>query len=108
MCESGRVVHHLRNNVENEHNTILIVGYQAQHTLGRRIVERRPKVRILGVERELHARVVVMNAFSAHGDKNDLHQYVARAKGRVAFSWCTASPSSRSRWPRRWRKRASR
>ena len=43
MCEAGRVLHHLKNNVESEHNTILIVGFQAQHTLGRRIVERRPE-----------------------------------------------------------------
>ena len=81
MCESGRVLHHLKNNVEDQHNTILIVGFQAQHTLGRRLVERRPMVRILGVERELHARVEVMNAFSAHADKNDLHEYGVHARG---------------------------
>jgi metallo-beta-lactamase family protein len=59
----------------------LIVGFQAMHTLGRRLVERRPKVKILGVERDLYARVVVMNAFSAHGDKNDLHAYAHAAEG---------------------------
>jgi metallo-beta-lactamase family protein len=72
MCEAGRIVHHLKNNVEDEHNTILIVGYQAQHTLGRRIVERRPRVRLLGVERDLRAKVEVLNSFSAHADRNDL------------------------------------
>ncbi len=81
MCESGRVLHHLKNNVSDERNTILIVGFQAQHTLGRRLVERRPKVRILGVERDLYARVVVMNGFSAHGDKNDLEAYARGARG---------------------------
>jgi metallo-beta-lactamase family protein len=81
MCESGRILHHLKNNVEDDRNTILIVGFQAQHTLGRRLVERRPKVKILGVERDLYARVVVMNGFSAHGDKNDLMAYAAGAKG---------------------------
>jgi metallo-beta-lactamase family protein len=75
MCEAGRILHHLRNNVEDERNTIMIVGYQAQHTLGKRIVERRPRVRILGVERDLRAQVVVMNAFSAHADKNDLMEF---------------------------------
>src|SRR5439155_18892661 len=65
MCEAGRVLHHLRNAVESENNTILIVGFQAMHTLGRRLVEWRPNVRILGVERDLFARVVEMNAFSA-------------------------------------------
>ncbi len=81
MAESGRILHHLKNNVSDDKNTILIVGFQAQHTLGRRLVERRPKVRILGVERDLYARVVVMNGFSAHGDKNDLLAYAAGAKG---------------------------
>jgi metallo-beta-lactamase family protein len=81
MCESGRVLHHLKNNVGDERNTILIVGFMAQHTLGRRLVERRPRVKILGVERELFARVVVMNGFSAHADKNDLRAYARGAKG---------------------------
>jgi len=72
MCEAGRIVHHLRNNIEDDRNTILIVGFQAQHTLGRRIVERRPRVKIHGVDRDLRARVEVLNAFSAHADKNEL------------------------------------
>ena len=83
MCEAGRVLHHLRNNCENPKNTILIVGFMAQHTLGRRIVEKRPRIRILGVERDLHAQVKVMNAFSAHADKNDLRAY-AHACGKDA------------------------
>jgi metallo-beta-lactamase family protein len=81
MCEAGRVLHHLKNAVESDRNTICIVGFQAQHTLGRRIVERRPRVRILGVERDLFANVVVLNAFSAHGDKNDLRDYARKAEG---------------------------
>jgi len=72
MCEGGRVVHHLRNNIEDPKNTIVIVGYQAQHTLGRRIVERRNRVRIFGVERDLRASVRVLNAFSAHADRDEL------------------------------------
>lgn len=78
MCEGGRIVHHLRNNIENPSNTILIIGYQAQHTLGRRIVERRRKVRIFGVERELNARVEIINSFSAHADKNELIEFAER------------------------------
>src|SRR5262249_49029754 len=81
MAEAGRILHHLKNGVSDDRNTILIVGFQAQHTLGRRLVERRPKVRVLGVERDLFARVVVMNGFSAHGDKNDLVAYARGAKG---------------------------
>jgi metallo-beta-lactamase family protein len=80
MCEAGRILHHLKNNVGDERNTVLIVGFQAQHTLGRRLVEKRPRVRILGVERDVFAKVVVLNAFSAHGDKNDLTEW---ARSRV-------------------------
>jgi len=81
MCEGGRIVHHLRNNVEDPRNTIVIIGYQAQHTLGRRIVERRRKVRIWGVTRLLHAQVRVLNAFSAHADRDELLWW-AKACGR--------------------------
>jgi len=75
MCEFGRVVHHLSATIENRKNTVLIVGYQAQHTLGRRLVELRPRVRIFGVERERHAEVAVLNGFSAHAGQNDLVRY---------------------------------
>lgn len=75
MCEFGRVVHHLVAAIENRKNTVLIVGYQAQHTLGRRLVEQRPRVRIFGVERERRAEVVVLNGFSAHADQGDLLAY---------------------------------
>jgi metallo-beta-lactamase family protein len=81
MCEAGRILHHLKNNIEDSRNTILIVGFQAVHTLGRRIVERRPRVKVLGVERDLNAQVKVMNAFSAHGDKNDLRDYAHHVAG---------------------------
>jgi metallo-beta-lactamase family protein len=76
MCESGRIVHHLHNNIEDTRNTILIVGYMAKDTLGRRLVERERFVRIFGIEHELNAEVVVMNAFSAHADSNGLIEFV--------------------------------
>jgi metallo-beta-lactamase family protein len=82
MCESGRVLHHLRNTIGDERNTILIVGFMAQHTLGRRLVERRPKVRILGLERDLYAQVVVLNAFSAHADRDELRQHALAIRPR--------------------------
>ena len=72
MCEAGRVVHHLNNHIEDRASTILIVGFQAEHTLGRRIVEKRPSVKIFGVTRQLNAEVVVLNGFSAHADRDDL------------------------------------
>jgi metallo-beta-lactamase family protein len=76
MCEGGRIVHHLRNSVENDKNMVIIVGYMAQHTLGRRIVERRDRVKIFGVERDLYAEVRVLNAFSAHADRDELLWWV--------------------------------
>lgn len=75
MCEAGRVLHHLRNHIEDQRCTILIVGFQAQHTLGRRLVERRPRVRILGMEHDVAAHVHVMNGFSAHADKRELREF---------------------------------
>ena len=75
MCEFGRVVHHLVATLENRKNTVLIVGFQAQHTLGRRLVEQRSRVRIFGVERERHAEVAVLNGFSAHAGQDDLVRY---------------------------------
>jgi len=80
MCEAGRILHHLKSTVEDAKNTVLIVGYQAEHTLGRRIVERRPRVKIFGVERDLRAEVVVLNGFSAHADRDDLLAYAAQCR----------------------------
>jgi metallo-beta-lactamase family protein len=81
MCEAGRILHHLKGAIEDERNTVLIVGYQAQHTLGRRLVEQRARVKIFGVERDRRAEVVVLNGFSAHADQKDLLAY---AKGTAA------------------------
>ncbi len=77
MCENGRILHHLKNNMENPHNTIVIIGYMAKDTLGRRISEREKTVRIFGRPYELRAEVVVLNAFSAHADRSGLINYVA-------------------------------
>ena len=77
MCESGRILHHLQNNIEDSRNMILVVGYMAQDTLGRRIVEKLPFVKIFGVEHELNAEVVVINAFSGHADQTELLEFVS-------------------------------
>ncbi len=77
MCESGRILHHLKNNVEDSRNTILVVGYMAKNTLGKRIVDRERIVRIFGVEYELNAEVVIINAFSGHADKIELTDFVS-------------------------------
>ena len=75
MCEAGRILHHLKNNVEDRRNTVLIVGFMAENTLGRRIVEKEPVIRIFGEEHPLRAEVVKMNGFSAHADRNELLAY---------------------------------
>jgi metallo-beta-lactamase family protein len=72
MCESGRILHHLKHTIENPNNTVLIAGFQAEHTLGRRIVEGRPEVRILGRPFKLRAEVVVLNGLSSHADHGEL------------------------------------
>jgi metallo-beta-lactamase family protein len=76
MCETGRIVHHLKHNIEEPRNTVAIIGYQAPETLGRRIVEKRPEVRIHGRMWNLRAEVVVMNGFSSHADQNDFRDYL--------------------------------
>jgi metallo-beta-lactamase family protein len=78
MCETGRIVHHLRNNIGNPKNTVLIVGFMAEHTLGRRLVEKQPIIRIFGEEHHLRAQVVKLNAFSAHADHDELLEYIGR------------------------------
>ena len=88
MCEFGRIVHHLRNNIENPKNMVVIVGYQAQHTLGRRIVERRPQVKIFGVKRPLRAEVKVLNAFSAHADRDELLWWADECGPQVKRYFC--------------------
>lgn len=72
MCEGGRILHHLRNNLDKDTTTILMVGYQAKGTLGRRLQEGAKKVRIFGLEHEVWARVETVHTFSAHADKDDL------------------------------------
>ncbi|RKY36726.1 MAG: MBL fold metallo-hydrolase [Candidatus Omnitrophota bacterium] len=80
MCESGRILHHLKNTIEDKKNTIIVVGYMAQNTLGKRLVEHSADVRIYGEEYKLNANVVVNNAFSAHADRNALISYVMNCK----------------------------
>ena len=72
MAEAGRIQHHLKNNIGDPRNTVLIVGWQAPNTLGRRLVEQAPVVRIFGMEYHLEAEVVTLNGFSAHADQPGL------------------------------------
>ncbi|MCP5118146.1 MAG: MBL fold metallo-hydrolase [bacterium] len=72
MCEVGRILHHLRNNIEDPRNTVLITGFQAAHTLGRKIVDRWAEVPIFGEPMRLRAEVVTLNELSGHADQHEL------------------------------------
>ena len=72
MCEGGRILHHLRNNIEDPRNTILITGFQAENTLGRRLVDKLPEVRIFGEPMRLRAEVETLNEISGHADQHEL------------------------------------
>jgi metallo-beta-lactamase family protein len=78
MAESGRILHHLAHGAPDPRNTILIVGFQAEHTLGRRIVERRQTLRIFGEDVPLQAEVQVLNGYSAHADRDQMIQWLAQ------------------------------
>ncbi len=76
MVESGRIVHHIAHGAADARNTILIVGYQAENTLGRRIVERQPVIKVFGEEVPLRATVEVLNGYSAHADRKELIEWL--------------------------------
>ena len=78
MCEAGRILHHLANNIENSNNIILMVGYCAENTLGRKLIDGEKKVNILGDEYNVKAEVIVMQSFSAHADANELINYTSK------------------------------
>ena len=81
MAENGRILHHLAHGAPDPRNTILIVGFQAEHTLGRRIVEKQPTLRIFGEDIPLRARVEILNGYSAHADRNELQRWLDAVRG---------------------------
>jgi metallo-beta-lactamase family protein len=84
MCEAGRVLHHLKHNLPDPRNTVLIAGYQAESTLGRRLVGRSPEVRVLGRTVPVRAEVVVLNGLSSHADHGDLLRMLGPLAGATA------------------------
>ena len=84
MAEVGRILHHLKNGASDPRNTILIVGFQAEGTLGRRIVERQSTLRIFGDTVPLRARVEVLNGYSAHGDRTELTRWLDEVRAKSA------------------------
>jgi len=75
MCEGGRILHHLAHSIGDERNVILIVGFQAENTLGRRLLQRQSPVRIFGEPYELKAEVESILALSAHADRQEFQDY---------------------------------
>jgi metallo-beta-lactamase family protein len=76
MCEAGRILHHLRNNIEDPRNTVLITGFQAEHTLGRKILEKQTEVPIFGEPVRLRAEVVALDELSGHADQRELIEWM--------------------------------
>jgi len=83
MCESGRIRHHLANNIGDPKNTILIVSWQAPETLGRQIADRLPEVRIFGETYKLKAQVATINGYSGHAGRDLLIRWATSLKPRV-------------------------
>ncbi len=78
MCEAGRVLHHLKHAIGDERNLVLLVSFQAEGTLGRKLAEHAPRVKIYGEEYERRCEVEMMDEFSAHADRQGLLEYVSR------------------------------
>lgn len=83
MAEAGRILHHLKNNIEEPRNTVMIVSWQAPYTLGRRIADREPVVKIFGEEYQLNAEVATIGGLSAHAGQNLLVEYARRVKNNA-------------------------
>lgn len=78
MAENGRILHHLKNNIENSENIIAIVGFMAEHTLGRRLVEKAKIIKIFGKQYNVKAEIKTLNAFSAHADYNEIKEWLGQ------------------------------
>ena len=88
MCEGGRILHHLKNNIQDPLNLVLITGFQAENTLGRRLVEGATPVKIYGDEYDLRATVFTINGLSAHADRQGLIRYAKALGPSVRRAFC--------------------
>ncbi|MGJ8633682.1 MAG: MBL fold metallo-hydrolase RNA specificity domain-containing protein [Luteolibacter sp.] len=87
MCEAGRILHHLRNNIGDEKNTILFVGYCAEGTLGRKIRDGKKEVNIFGDPFEVKAKIEAVDSFSGHADHSELLDYYNRITGSKTHTY---------------------
>lgn len=96
MCEAGRILHHLKNNIENKRNTILFVGYCAENTLGWKIRNDWKEVKIFGESYRLNAKVETLDSFSGHADHSELLDYFNAMSGPKERVWLIHGEQSRS------------
>ena len=85
MCEHGRILHHLKHGIENPANGVILVGYQAVNTLGRRLQNGEKKVKIFGDDFQVAAEITTLNAFSAHADRLELFRCVYDARPKKLY-----------------------
>ncbi len=87
MCEAGRILHHLKNNISDPKTTVLFVGYCADHTLGRRIRDGEKEVPILGGRSKVRAKIEIIDSFSGHADHSELLDYFTKMTGKKERVW---------------------
>jgi len=83
MCEAGRIRHHLKNNIGDDRNTVLFIGYCAENTLGAQIMAHKSPVNIFGEPHAVRAQIVSIDSYSGHADKSELRRYVEHLSGDI-------------------------
>jgi len=96
MCEAGRILHHLKNNIGDPKTTVLFVGYCADNTLGRRIMDGEKEVPILGSRHKVRAHIEIIDSFSGHADHSELLDYFDRTTGPKSKVWLVHGETDRS------------
>jgi len=96
MCEGGRILHHLAHGLGDPRNIVLFVGFQAENTLGRKLVEHQNPVNIFGEAYDVQARIHTINALSAHADRNEFHDYFTAMGPKVEKAFVIHGESAQS------------
>ncbi len=96
MCEAGRILHHLKNNIGDPKTTVLFVGYCADNTLGRKLRDHEREVPILGERYKVRAKIEIVDSFSGHADHSELLEYFARTGGSKSKVWLVHGETDRA------------